>query len=191
VGITCAYEIWRPEDVATAENGRIVFYHRNSGGPTMLDKRLAEQGITHLKPLFTDVERNRQSGGALVADGFVPAGNGCGRYIFHDFTATKLQTAAPVKSAAVTVYLHTAQTEGARKEIHIFPHRGVLWRGKGIRHPAYAPTLRKRVGGNIHTIVADTAGILHIQPGQNSHGCSLARAIGANQAHRLSTLQFK
>ena len=85
----------------------------------------------------------------------------------------------------------TAQTEGPRKEIHIFPHRGVLWRGKGIRHPAYAAALRKRVGGNIHTIVADTAGILHIQPGQNSHGGSLARAIGANQAHRLYTLQFK
>ncbi len=110
VGVTAAYEIWRDDTVA-ATDGAITFYHRNGAGPNLLDKRLAEQGITHLKPLFTDVERNRQSGGRLVADGFVAAGTDSGRYFDRDFSAWRLKTPKPVTAATLCVYLHTAQTE--------------------------------------------------------------------------------
>lgn len=112
VRVRCSYELWRDGDTVHTEEGELLFFHRNTAS-NLLEERLAEQGIEDLRPYFPDVERNRTSGGLLLAPGLSPAGMGKGHYVNHDFTAWHLETRAPVTELALTVCLHVSQAETA------------------------------------------------------------------------------
>ena len=110
--ITCSYELWRKQDTVTLNDGQILFFHRNTGSD-LLEERLSEQGIQHLRPWFPDVEKNRTTGGVLLADGMEASGCGSGEYLGHAFTAYCLETPSPVLEQELLVCLHTAQTPTA------------------------------------------------------------------------------
>lgn len=110
INVRCGYELWRPDDTVRISNGSILFYHRNTAS-NILNERLAEQGIEYLREYFPDVERNRTSGGIIIAKGMNAVENGSGRYINDDFTAYRLESALPELSFALTLYLLTAQSE--------------------------------------------------------------------------------
>lgn len=112
VKIRCAYELWREQDSVSAQDGKVVFYHRNQNS-NILDERLSEQGIEHLREYFPDVEKNRTSGGMLSADGMMFCGNGAGKYMNHAFRSWILESEQPVTQQEICIYLHVAQTDSA------------------------------------------------------------------------------
>lgn len=111
VGLQIRYELWR-EDTVAPRDGEILFYHRNTSSP-VLEERLAQQGIEHLRYLFPDVERDRTSGGILRAEGTRYKGTEQGRYIDNDYTAYILETPGPVREQRVEIGLTVAQEETA------------------------------------------------------------------------------
>lgn len=110
-GIQIRYELWR-EDILSPRNGELLFYHRNTSSP-ILEERLAQQGILHLREFFPDVEHNRISGGLLCAEGTRYAGTEQGRYLDNDYNAHILETREPVQDLKVDICLIVSQDETA------------------------------------------------------------------------------
>lgn len=57
--IKISYEIWRDDTIEPKDN-EILFCHRNTAS-NLLDERLKQQGIEHLKKYFPDVEKTEQA----------------------------------------------------------------------------------------------------------------------------------
>ena len=110
IHVNCAYEIWREGEQVLPEDGRIVFYHRNQKS-ILLEERLEEQGIGHLREYYPDVEKNRTSGGILLGSGMRYMGNGTGRYMNHGFKSYILGTEEAAREIKLDVLLHVAQTD--------------------------------------------------------------------------------
>ncbi len=110
-GMQIRYELWR-KDVVKPRDGEILFYHRNTASP-ILEERLTQQGIEHLREFFPDVERHRTSGGLLWADGTQFVDIVSGRYLDNDYKAYILETAKPVQEQRVDICLTVSQDETA------------------------------------------------------------------------------
>ena len=135
---TVSYENWRHEDRLLRKNeshqnsykwappqglqtkkdqvyfdkDRIVFYHRNEG-ETVFDATVRQQGLDSVKAQIFNPLKNLTFGGIIEAPGFRQAGTADGVYADTDYKAWKLSTVRPLKKWALTVRLHTAQTEDA------------------------------------------------------------------------------
>lgn len=101
------YEVWRQDEIIQ-EDGKILFYHQN-GYCSLLDEKLEQQGISHLKSYFPDAQSNRISGGILYAPG-MKTGESCeGRYLDNDYSGWSLLTTKPEKHLQLYVVLRTEQ----------------------------------------------------------------------------------
>lgn len=117
VRMGCSWQTWRGEngeaenkDEILHQDGEILVWHRNSRSG-MLEERLAEQQIEHLREYFPDVEKNRTFGALLQAPDMVRNGTETGQYGENLYTGFRLVTPGAVQEQTIHIALHTAQTE--------------------------------------------------------------------------------
>ncbi len=107
---------WAPREVITAkdevtfQDKNILFYHRNREQPTIFDITVEQQGMDSVKSQLYNPLKNLTFGGILRGQNMEPAGTYTGKYLDTDFQGWKLQSKTAARSHALSVYLHTAQT---------------------------------------------------------------------------------
>jgi hypothetical protein len=138
VDVLAAYENWRLEDEMIPNNDRrhsffslnlypgdvslrkdvvehsadgVLFYHRNPGKDTLLEKLLRQQGLADYRDDISDDLRQRTFGALLCGDGFVADGVSTGRYQTSDFKAWNLRSEKAARRHHLRIVTHIAQTE--------------------------------------------------------------------------------
>ncbi len=140
VAVEAAYEGWRNQDVALANDGKhsrfgcfswdqypgeviryhdevrhegdaVLFYHRNRDDKLLFNYMVQQQGLASVKEDLVDTQRGRTFGGMLSGHGFVAAGTGEGTYIITPYKAWKLKSERSARQHSLTLHTHVAQTE--------------------------------------------------------------------------------
>jgi len=140
VSVEAAYEGWRNEDVALANDGKhsrfgcfswdqypgeviryhdevrhdgdtVLFYHRNRDDRLLFDYMVEQQGLAPVKEDLVNTQQGRTFGGILSGAGFRAAGTAEGKYIVTPYKAWKLRSDQPAQQHSLTLHTHVAQTK--------------------------------------------------------------------------------
>lgn len=98
-------------DEVRFEGDSVFWYHRNREDKLLFDFMVAQQGLNSVKDQLTNTQKGLTFGGMLVGDGMVRAGVDTGTYVNTAFKAWKIKSREPKQNHALSVYLHTEQTE--------------------------------------------------------------------------------
>lgn len=102
-------EVITRKDSVRFEGANILFFHRNQE-QSVFDATAAQQGLQSVKDQLYNPLHNLTFGGQLSAPGFQPVGISYGRYEHTEFSAWKLRSKAASLTHAVSIHLHTAQS---------------------------------------------------------------------------------
>ena len=98
------------DEIEHSDNG-ILFYHRNPKVKLIPEVLIKQQGLeASADEIFDDI-KDRTFGGMLLGQGFIPAGNGEGKYQITPFKSWKIKSEKPKKKHQIEVVTHIEQAE--------------------------------------------------------------------------------
>jgi hypothetical protein len=136
IRITAGYESWRNEDRAIQKNeafacsykwappdglktlkdeidfekDAVLFVHRNQE-PTVFDVTVKSQGMETVKDQLFNSLKNLTSGGKMLGENLVQAGNYQGKYLDTDYKGWLLKSKSAAQKHMLEIVLNGAQTE--------------------------------------------------------------------------------
>jgi hypothetical protein len=104
-------DVIRSADVVNHDTNSVLFYHRNPDDKLLLDYMIKQQQLEDVGDEIINTQKGRTFGGRMVADGFVKAGTGEGKYIAANYKSWKLKSSRSRKKHEVRIYTHIDQTK--------------------------------------------------------------------------------
>jgi len=104
-------KVIRVKDIIEQSDKGILFYHRNPEDKLIPDMLIKQQKLEESEDEIYDDIKNRTFGGILYGEGFVPAGQGGGRYLVTPYKSWKLKSNKTKKKHYISIATHIEQAE--------------------------------------------------------------------------------